>query len=1786
MAGIPRNIRTRENKKIETLNCLSCTPNDEEQQSNIISKQFKQDQKSNRHKKIVLLLGTSFSGKTTIFKQINNCGNFSAEKRSIFVLFVPQIHKQCITQMKLLLQILEQYRNGAIDDINKNNITYNDRKHNDDIDGFYTLSNPGIQAQEYLENLRDPLGELNDEVVSALKCLWKEQAIRKIFKTTRISKIARSSAYFFDKLDELNAPNYIPNGLDVMLVQHQTTDVTEHTISLIDDWGAKLQTAISVIDVGGAKSQRKNWGLLSHGKVDFVVFVASLSCFDEFLTEDYSVNAMVEQLELFGSICNDVHLQETTIILLLNKKDLFAEKIQRVTLSQCPLFDDYSGYPHSYDQTTEYILNAFNSVYNSSANTRNLITHFISAITNEYNINNISRDINEGVIGWSVYKAGFTDLYYKDQPDYKDTTTEKINDYMQIYVNSELDQIIQTMDILLNACYVWKHIYNYMNNYGDGIWKQWINNDQQRKWFVKQKMFMKCVSFDPYFPINVKNEAIADILGSYYDESKTLIATGDISVLTSPINWYNILEIVQGQFGTDLRQSLSKIIAHEEDKKQDIYEFENDIQNKLRSFQMLESFPDDQYEFLLNVIHKFRTIRECIDYMWRPLVLKTVSYTFDLYSTFTSRKSELWSCESRKMIEIYSTHKIFIESNHKTKNYSIPQFVQDLINNGHHHYVTLTIPYPFIDMSPFYLINDNLEELVDYIFGASYLVHDIRQQKKQNCSIKNLLLTIIPKSVQQAMNKDSKYKYQYLDKIFKSELKTRLVKEMKVEEFQTNEPKAQMFYRIFKQIYHQNQETMQQTMMIMIDRRDHGNNEDTLYLFNIDDDRILDHLFYDYLLTLSFHIHCQRDVVISYLWWSLHRVRFFSDMVSTLIPKLFNKQSTNGTAYQRVSLIHSPNFKNGLGVSLRDKEYDCLYKRFTNYTHLSCINENRKWITKHQNKRSDVKVEFFEEENKEESCHGDLKSCSSIKYLITLLKTNLESSKLIVKQHLSRLSFAYDHLIRCHGLFESKIKQKTIGEYVRSMINSDNQRYQCKHHKHCPMMKSHVNTKREESRNHGGMDSLFCFLRNSTLHIDDLTLYNLARWCDDEEFDSEAIEGDVDNNNKQSNLFSQLSLVQNDRKHDALTVYDFIRSHMKQPAEDDNNDYNYSTFNDIMAKRTFNSVHTYLLHSVNELYRIKKQLNQTNMRFSTPVKQEKHADDVCSIDFGQNVLCWLSYNEQPTFANFKEEIINNPLSTINERKYGQYLQQCNILCNKSVVDDIGISVEELMSLKIYTDATIYQSALRRAFWLSASKDEKRNFYQWAIKLYITFQRYSKPMLPFKGETPAYCYHGLEKTFAIESGLPYYNGIFSTTLSESTAQTFSNATGLLWKIKTSYNNPFRSMIGITTGWFTAFKNESEFVVFNSYIPILDTINYAQTDDQKINILIKQLTIYKKRIIKPIHFYEKIGFGIQKEWTQKIANHRNICKPTIMLNECVLYRLINELKWKYVSNADSLLIKIWLKTHSIITVANGMFWVPPVLYENDKSFVKQLQNCEYSIQRSKKDIFKYEETIKVQTQSYSLFVKNKNLFKRNEWLLLAEYDKKTKTKFISDSVNINRTLKVLEWDQNCDGCIQIYCKNIAKIDESGCIDADGCGYYYPYKAAELSRNIQRKVLYFGSASRIEATGGGIVEIVAKTVINKGMITANGNEGGSGGSIKIRCNSFINFGVIQAIGMSNGYGDIWIECSEYRNEGTISPSPHRTNVKYETNNKRNTNFTEIDRHFDNVNYHQKEIIRSLKN
>ena len=141
-----------------------------------------------------------------------------------------------------------------------------------------------------------------------------------------------------------------------------------------------------VCDVGGQRLERAKW-LDCFSDVDAVIFVAALSEYDQKLAEAKCQNRMVEALQLFGSVVKNAHFVDTPIMLFLNKKDIFAEKIRYSNIADVPYFSDYEGPPNDFDSGVLYFIHKFERQLEGLANDN--FTHNYIHVTNATDTTNM-----------------------------------------------------------------------------------------------------------------------------------------------------------------------------------------------------------------------------------------------------------------------------------------------------------------------------------------------------------------------------------------------------------------------------------------------------------------------------------------------------------------------------------------------------------------------------------------------------------------------------------------------------------------------------------------------------------------------------------------------------------------------------------------------------------------------------------------------------------------------------------------------------------------------------------------------------------------------------------------------------------------------------------------------------------------------------------------------------------------------------------------------------------------------------------------------------------------------------------------------------------------------------------------------------------------------------------------------------------------------------------------------------------------------------------------------------
>eukprot|EP01083_Nonionella_stella_P013752 38681_1 len=353
-----------------------CATTEQQKEDKRLGRELQNEKRQDQSVKKLLFLGSGGSGKSTLFKQLRTLHGTGYESKDKLQ-FKDHIFAQIVEQMRLCLECIEILKEEEEEE-------YKDLE----------LTGSGKEAADQLQSAATL--QVTPQIADAIETLWKEEAIQLIYNKRATMKIDDSCAYFWDEVRRIAAPEYVPNDKDILLVRYRTTGVIEQKFEI-------KRNLFHVFDVGGQKSERKKW-IHCFELVTAVIFVASLSCYDEVMFEDEEKNSMVDSIELFEQICNNEWFKDTAMILFLNKKDLFSEKIQTIPITECPAFQSYEGESTSYDDTTEYIKAVFEAC-NSSNASKQIFTHLTCAV-DKNQVEKVFNDIQTVIINASLAQGG------------------------------------------------------------------------------------------------------------------------------------------------------------------------------------------------------------------------------------------------------------------------------------------------------------------------------------------------------------------------------------------------------------------------------------------------------------------------------------------------------------------------------------------------------------------------------------------------------------------------------------------------------------------------------------------------------------------------------------------------------------------------------------------------------------------------------------------------------------------------------------------------------------------------------------------------------------------------------------------------------------------------------------------------------------------------------------------------------------------------------------------------------------------------------------------------------------------------------------------------------------------------------------------------------------------------------------------------------------------------------------------------------------------------------------
>ncbi|GMT35681.1 hypothetical protein PFISCL1PPCAC_28768, partial [Pristionchus fissidentatus] len=281
----------------------------------------------NQKKFKILLLGGSECGKTTIFKQMRilHLNGFNEE---MLCMYRTTIHRNALEAMDQLIRACNDFE------------FRHEISTKEDIQRFYAFFETIVPDDE---NMMIPLG-----ISRCMERIWGSNQIQATHVRRFQYPLLDCAKYFLDDISRIGETNYIPTQQDIIYCRLRTVGITELEFEHKRLW-------FQMVDVGGQRTERRKW-IHCFDNVDMLMYVCSLSDFDQQDPEDPTMNRMMQNFEIFKTLTVSEIFKKASIVLFLNKHDIFVEKLKSVPLMRC--FHNYSG-DNTDEDASKYVQKQF-----------------------------------------------------------------------------------------------------------------------------------------------------------------------------------------------------------------------------------------------------------------------------------------------------------------------------------------------------------------------------------------------------------------------------------------------------------------------------------------------------------------------------------------------------------------------------------------------------------------------------------------------------------------------------------------------------------------------------------------------------------------------------------------------------------------------------------------------------------------------------------------------------------------------------------------------------------------------------------------------------------------------------------------------------------------------------------------------------------------------------------------------------------------------------------------------------------------------------------------------------------------------------------------------------------------------------------------------------------------------------------------------------------------------------------------------------------------------------------
>ncbi|KAF9226383.1 G-alpha-domain-containing protein [Gyrodon lividus] len=232
--------------------------------------------------------------------------------------------------------------------------------------------------------------------------LWGDPTIRKLMEIEKM-RPEEMAGFFLDALDRVTSPRYIPTDDDILRARLKTLGVSEHRFQMkIGHLGTQMSHDWRVFDVGGQRSLRAAW-VPYFDDMNAIIFLAPISCFDQVLQEDPSVNRLADSFLLWKNIVSNPLLKKTDLVLFLNKCDILRTKLASgIRLEH--YITSYGNRPNDFESASTYLKKKFAGLMKEHAGEKPFYSHFTS-VTDNKSTSLILRDVQDVIVRDNLKKS-------------------------------------------------------------------------------------------------------------------------------------------------------------------------------------------------------------------------------------------------------------------------------------------------------------------------------------------------------------------------------------------------------------------------------------------------------------------------------------------------------------------------------------------------------------------------------------------------------------------------------------------------------------------------------------------------------------------------------------------------------------------------------------------------------------------------------------------------------------------------------------------------------------------------------------------------------------------------------------------------------------------------------------------------------------------------------------------------------------------------------------------------------------------------------------------------------------------------------------------------------------------------------------------------------------------------------------------------------------------------------------------------------------------------------------